>query len=162
MLNRLGFWTLVLLLLSLVPTPLRIATGWGEPVRYRRRVGLFAFFYACLHFTTYVAVDQFFDFHTILEDVAKRKFITVGFAAFALLVPLALTSNDRAVRRLGFVRWKRRHRLVYLCAVLGVIHFVWRVKADLLQPSLFALALAVLLGVRLAAALRGRRSAAGG
>ena len=152
-LNRFGFWTLVFLLLSLAITPLRIVTGWGGAVRYRRRIGLFAFFYACLHFLTYVAVDQFFDVAAIFEDIAKRKFIAVGFAAFLSLIPLALTSNDRAVRRLGYVRWTKWHRLAYVAAVLGVVHFVWRVKADLREPLLFAAVLAVLFGVRLAAAV---------
>jgi sulfoxide reductase heme-binding subunit YedZ len=148
-LNRLGFWTLVLLLLALTPTPLRIVFAWTWPARYRRMVGLFAFFYALLHLGTYVGVDQFFDVKAILQDVVKRKFITVGMLAFSLLVPLALTSTDRWVRRLGFVRWKRLHRLSYVAAVCGVVHFTWRVKADLLQPLLFAAALAVLFAIRL-------------
>lgn len=147
--NRLGFWTLVLLVASLSPTPLKILFGWSEPIRLRRMLGLFAFFYALLHFSTYVGVDQFFDLPAILADIVKRKFITIGFLAFVLLVPLALTSNDRAVRRLGFVRWKRLHRLVYLAAICGVIHFIWRVKADLLQPLIFAAVLLVLFAVRL-------------
>jgi sulfoxide reductase heme-binding subunit YedZ len=153
-LNRFGFWTLTFLLLSLAITPLRIVTGWGGAVRYRRMIGLFAFFYACLHLATYAGVDQFFDFGAIFEDVAKRKFIAVGFAAFLLLVPLALTSSDRAVRRLGYVRWSRWHRLAYAAAVLGVIHFVWRVKADLREPLVFAAVLAVLFGVRVFDVLR--------
>ena len=158
-LNRFGYWTLFFLLLSLLPTPLRIlAGGWGALIRYRRRIGLFAFFYGCLHLATYVGVDQFFDLAAILADIVKRKFIAVGFAAFVLLVPLALTSNDRAVRRLGFVRWKRWHRLVYASALLGVIHFTWRVKADLREPLLFAAVLAVLLAVRLVHAVRRQRT----
>jgi sulfoxide reductase heme-binding subunit YedZ len=156
-LNRFGFWTLFLLVASLAPTPLRILTGWGGAIRYRRMVGLFAFFYACLHLATYAGVDQFFDWEAIVEDVVKRPFITVGFAAFLLLVPLALTSTNGAVRRLGFVRWKRLHRLVYVAAALGVVHFVWRVKADLREPLLFAAAVALLLAVRVVAALGARR-----
>jgi methionine sulfoxide reductase heme-binding subunit len=148
-LNRLGFWTLFFLLLALTPTPLRTLLGWAWPARYRRMVGLFAFAYAFLHLGVYVGVDQFFDFHAIVQDVVKRKFITIGMLAFLLLVPLALTSTDRWVRRLGFVRWKRLHRLAYVAATCGVVHFVWRVKADLLQPMIFAGALAVLLGARL-------------
>jgi sulfoxide reductase heme-binding subunit YedZ len=148
-LNRLGFWTLVWLVASLVPTPLKLLFGWSEPIRVRRMLGLFAFFYAFLHFSTYVGVDQFFDLPAILIDIVKRKFITIGFLAFVLLVPLALTSNDRALRRLGFVRWKRLHRLAYVAAICGVIHFIWRVKADLLQPLLFAGVLTVLFAVRL-------------
>jgi methionine sulfoxide reductase heme-binding subunit len=150
-LNRFGFWTLVFLLLSLAITPIRIVTGWGGAVRYRRRIGLFAFFYACLHFVTYAAVDQFFDLAAIVEDVAKRKFIAVGFVAFVVLIPLAVTSSDRAVRRLGYLRWKKVHRLAYVAGLLGVVHFVWRVKADLREPLIFAAVLAVLLGVRLVA-----------
>ena len=153
-LNRFGFWTFVLLVASLVPTPLKILTGWGGAVRYRRTLGLFAFSYACLHLATYAGVDQFFDWKAIGEDVVKRPFITVGFAAFLLLVPLALTSTDAAVRRLGFVRWKRLHRLVYVAAALGVVHFVWRVKADLRDQLLFAAAIALLFAIRIAAALR--------
>lgn len=156
-LNRFGFWTLTFLMLSLAPTALRIVTGSAAAVRYRRTIGLFAFAYACLHFATYVGLDQFFDLAAILEDVLKRRFIAIGFAAFVLLVPLAVTSNSRAVRRLGFVRWQRLHRLVYVSAVLGVVHFVWRVKADLQVPLVFATVLAVLLGLRAFDALRRRR-----
>jgi methionine sulfoxide reductase heme-binding subunit len=148
-LNRFGFWTLAFLLLALTPTPLRILFGWIWPQRFRRMIGLFAFFYAFLHLATYVGIDQFFDFRAILVDIVKRKFITIGMLAFTLLVPLALTSTDRWVRRLGFVRWKRLHRLVYVAAICGVVHFVWRVKADLRDPLIFAGILAVLLGVRL-------------
>jgi sulfoxide reductase heme-binding subunit YedZ len=159
-LNRSGFWTLVFLLLTLVPGAIRALNGWGGAMRYRRTIGLFAFFYACLHFGTYAGVDQFFDLAAIVEDVTKRKFIAVGFAAFVLLLPLALTSTDRMVRRLGFVRWQRLHRLVYVAAVLGVVHFVWRVKADLREPLIFAGVLGLLLAVRLVGALRKRGEAA--
>jgi len=147
-LNRMGFWALTFLLLSLAPTALKILLGWTEPVRYRRMLGLFAFFYAFLHFATYFGVDQFFDLPAIGADIVKRKFITIGFLAFLLLVPLAVTSTDRWVRRLGFVLWKRLHRLSYVAALCGVVHFVWRVKADLRQPLIFAAILAVLLLVR--------------
>jgi len=147
-LNRLGFWALTFLLASLAPTALKIALGWTEPARYRRMVGLFAFFYAFLHFATYLGVDQFFDWGAIGADIVKRKFITIGFLAVLLLVPLAVTSTDRWVRRLGFARWKRLHRLSYVAALCGVVHFVWRVKADLRQPLIFAAILAVLLLVR--------------
>jgi sulfoxide reductase heme-binding subunit YedZ len=147
-LNDTGWWTLALLLASLAPTPIRILTGWGGAVRWRRMVGLSAFGYAVLHFATYALLDQTLDLPAIVEDIAKRPFIAVGFAALVLLVPLAVTSNDRAVRRLGFVRWQRWHRLVYASSVLGVIHFVWRVKADLREPLIFASVLAVLLGIR--------------
>jgi methionine sulfoxide reductase heme-binding subunit len=148
-LNRFGYWTLVFVLLALVPTPLQRLSGWTWIAPHRRMIGLFAFFYACLHVGTYVGVDQFFDWRAIVADVVKRKFITMGMLAFALLVPLALTSTDGSVRRLGYLRWKRLHRLVYAAALCGVVHFVWRVKADLREPLLFAAALAVLLAVRL-------------
>ena len=151
-LNRLGFWALTFLLLSLAPTGVKILLGWTEPLRYRRTIGLFAFFYAFLHFATYLGVDQFFDLHAIGADIVKRKFITVGFLAFLLLVPLAVTSTDRWVRRLGFVRWKQLHRLSYLAALCGVVHFIWRVKADLRQPLTFAAILALLLLVRVVGA----------
>ncbi len=155
-LNRLGYWTLVFVLLALVPTPLQALTGWTWLAPLRRTVGLFAFFYACLHLSTYVGVDQFFDWRAIAADVVKRKFITIGMLAFALLVPLALTSTNRAVRRLGYARWKRLHRLVYLAAACGVVHFVWRVKADLREPLIFAAVLALLLALRLVERLRSR------
>jgi sulfoxide reductase heme-binding subunit YedZ len=147
-LNQLGFWTLVLLLAGLACTPLKILTGWAFPLRLRRMLGLEAFLYACLHFVTYFAVDQFFDFGEIWKDIVKRKFITVGFAALLMLIPLAVTSTNAMVKRLGFPRWKRLHRLVYLAATCGVIHFAWRVKSDLRQPLLFAFVLAVLLVIR--------------
>jgi len=146
--NRLGFWTLTLLLATLAPTPIQVVTGWKWPLRLRRMLGLETFLYVCLHFAVYLGVDQFFDLPAIGKDIVKRKFITVGFAAFLLLIPLALTSTDGMVRRLGFARWKRLHRLVYLVAGLGVVHFVWRVKSDLRQPLLFAAALAALLVIR--------------
>ena len=148
-LNRFGYWTLVFVLLALVPTPLQRLSGWTWVAPHRRMIGLFAFFYACLHVATYVGIDQFFDWRAIVADVVKRKFITIGMLAFALLVPLALTSTDGSVRRLGYARWKRLHRLVYAAALCGVVHFTWRVKADLREPLLFAAALAVLLAVRL-------------
>ena len=148
-LNRFGYWTLVFVLLALVPTPLQRLSGWTWIAPHRRMIGLFAFFYACLHVATYVGIDQFFDWRAIVADVVKRKFITIGMLAFALLVPLALTSTDGSVRRLGYARWKRLHRLVYAAALCGVVHFTWRVKADLREPLLFAAALAVLLAVRL-------------
>jgi len=161
LLNRLGWWTLVFVLLALVPTPLRIVFGWTWPAPHRRMIGLFAFFYGFLHLTVYVGVDQFFDWRAIVADVVKRPFITIGMAAFLLLVPLAVTSTDRWVRRLGYVRWKRLHRLVYVVGVFGVIHFVWRVKADLREPLVFAAILGLLLGVRLVSRLRASPGATG-
>lgn len=161
-LNRLGFWTLTLLVASLAPTPAHDLLGLAWPVRVRRMLGLFAFSYATLHLSWYVGVDQLLDVGLLAEDVLKRKFMAVGFAAWLLLVPLAVTSTDRWVRRLGYARWKRLHRLVYAIALLGVVHFVWRVKADLRRPSYFIGAVALLLLARLvpraAAALRRVRS----
>ncbi len=163
-LNRLGFWTLTFLTLSLVPTPARELLGLSWPVRLRRTAGLFAFAYGSLHFAWYLGVDKFFAMGEIGQDIVKRKFIAVGFAALVLLVPLAVTSTDRWVRRLGYLRWKRLHRLVYAAALLGILHFVWRVKADLRKPLLFAGAIGLLLLVRvvlgLRRALRTRRSPA--
>lgn len=148
-LNRFGYWTLVFLLLALLPTPLRILFDWTWPAVHRRMIGLFAFFYASLHLGTYVGLDQFFDWRAIVDDVVKRRFIAIGMLAFSLLVPLAVTSTGGWVRRLGYVRWKRLHRLAYVAAVCGVVHFGWRVKADLRQPLIFACLLTVLLAVRL-------------
>jgi sulfoxide reductase heme-binding subunit YedZ len=159
-LNRLGWWTLAFLLLTLATTPLRRVSGWTWPARFQRMVGLFAFFYASLHLAVYVGVDQFFDVHAIVADVVKRKFITIGMLSFLLLVPLAVTSTDRWVRRLGYVRWKRLHRLVYVAAIGGVVHFVWRVKADLREPLIFAGVLALLLAVRLVGRRRPRPASA--
>ena len=154
--NRLGFWTLTLLLVTLTPTPIQIVTGWKWPLRLRRMLGLETFLYVCMHFAVYLGIDQFFDFSAIGQDIVRRKFITIGFAAFLLLIPLAITSTDGMVRRLGFTRWKKLHRLIYLAAVLGVIHFVWRVKSDLRQPMIFGAALAVLLAIRACGGSRSR------
>ena len=148
-LNRLGFWTLTFLALSLVPTPLRLWTGLAWPLRLRRRLGVAAACYALLHFSWYLGVDQFFDMQVVVADVVKRPFITVGFAALLLLLPLAITSTDGWVRRLGFARWKALHRLAYAAALLGVVHFAWRVKADRLKPTIFAVAIGLLLLARL-------------
>ncbi|MES1210461.1 MAG: protein-methionine-sulfoxide reductase heme-binding subunit MsrQ, partial [Pseudomonadota bacterium] len=142
--NQLGFWTLVRLLASLAMTPIKIVTGWTWPIALRRLLGLLAFAYVCLHFSLYVGVDQFFDISEIGGDIVKRKFITVGFAAFLSLIPLAVTSTNGMLKRMGARRWKRLHRLVYVAAVLGVVHFVWRVKSDLRQPLIFAAVLSVL------------------
>jgi sulfoxide reductase heme-binding subunit YedZ len=146
--NRLGFWTLTFLALSLAPTPLHDLAGLTWPVRLRRLLGLTAFAYGAAHFLWYLVIDQFFDWATIAKDVTKRRFITVGFAALLLLVPLAVTSTNAWVRRLGYARWKRLHRLVYAAAGLAVIHFLWRVKADLRKPLLFAAVVGALLLAR--------------
>jgi sulfoxide reductase heme-binding subunit YedZ len=155
-LDRLGFWALTFLVLSLAATPAHDLLGLSWPVRLRRMAGLFAFSFATLHLLWYVGVDQFFDLRVLATDVAKRKFMVVGFGAWLLLVPLAVTSTDRWVRRLGHARWKRLHRLVYVAAALGAVHFVWRVKADLRRPSYFLVALGLLLAARLVPALSRR------
>lgn len=147
--NQLGLWTLILLLASLAMTPLKLLTGWTWPIALRKELGLLAFAYVGLHFLMYLAVDQFFDLGEIGKDIVKRKFITVGFAAFVLLIPLAVTSPARMHRWLGARRWKRLHRLVYVAASLGVVHFIWRVKADYRQPIIFATVLAFLFAVRI-------------
>ncbi len=151
-----GYWTLSFLLLTLTATPLRALSGWLWPVRWRRMLGLFAFFYACLHFLTYLVLDQFFDWTAIVKDIAKRPYITVGFAAFVMLTPLAATSTNNMVRRLGGRRWKLLHRLVYLIGILGVVHFWWLVKKDITEPAQFAGVLTLLLGFRVVQAVRKR------
>jgi sulfoxide reductase heme-binding subunit YedZ len=147
--HRTGYWTLSFLLITLTVTPLRRLTGWSWLVRLRRMLGLFAFFYACLHFSTYLVLDQFFDWASIVKDIVKRPYITVGFPAFVLLIPLAITSNNRMTKLLGGKRWRLLHRLVYPIAIAGVIHFWWLVKKDITEPLTFALLLSVLLAARL-------------
>jgi methionine sulfoxide reductase heme-binding subunit len=139
----------------------RRVTGWHRIIRFRRMIGLFAFFYATLHFLIYVVIDQFFDWETIVEDVTKRPFITAGFAAFVLLVPLAVTSTQGWIRRLGR-RWQQLHRLIYAAATLAVVHFIWKVKSDLRDPLWYASILGLLLGFRIVwwIAARQRRHAA--
>ncbi|PZP65136.1 MAG: sulfoxide reductase heme-binding subunit YedZ [Azospira oryzae] len=149
-----GFWALAFLAITLAVTPLRRWLQWPWLLRLRRMLGLYAFFYACLHFAAYLVLDQFFDLAAIVEDVVKRPYITVGFTSFVLLVPLAITSTDGMIRRLGGRRWRRLHRLVYAIGVGGVIHFWWLVKADITQPFLYAIALGVLLGERVVHHLR--------
>jgi sulfoxide reductase heme-binding subunit YedZ len=148
-LNRMGLTTLVFLTGTLACTPLKLALGWTWPVRIRRMLGLFAFFYGSLHFAIYALLDQALDLHAVLADIVKRNFILVGFLALLLMAPLAVTSTDAMVRRLGFPRWKRLHRLVYAAGVLGAVHFIWRVKRDVTEPALYAGVLALLLGMRL-------------
>lgn len=143
-----GTWTLVGLLVTLAITPLRRLSGNAGLVRYRRMLGLFAFFYACLHGLTYFWLDQFFDVAAIARDILKRPFVTVGFAALVLLVPLALTSSRAMMRRLGR-NWQRLHRLVYAIALLGVVHYLWLVKKDVTEPLVYGGVLAVLLALRL-------------
>ena len=143
-----GDWVLRFLLLTLAVTPLRRLSGWNGLLRYRRMLGLFTFFYACLHFLSYAWLDQFFVLDDILRDVAKRPYITVGFASFLMLIPLAATSTHGMVRRLGARRWQRLHRLVYFIGVGGVVHYLWLVKSDISEPLIYGAVLAVLLGYR--------------
>ena len=159
-----GIWALRLLLATLAITPLRQLTAWGQLMPLRRLVGVFAFFYACLHVSTYVVLDWFFDFEAMVEDVLNRPYITAGFTGFVLLVPLAITSTKAMVRRLGGRRWQQLHRLVYLSAVAGATHFLWQAKADLRRPAIYAGWLALLLGFRLWrwAGARGSRARATG
>jgi methionine sulfoxide reductase heme-binding subunit len=152
--RSLGDWCLRFLLITLAVTPLRRITGWNWLLRLRRMFGLFAFFYAVVHFTSYIAFDHVFDAVAILKDIVKRPFITVGFTVLVLLVPLAVTSTNAMVRRLGAHNWRALHRLVYPIAALGVLHFWWMVKRDITEPAIYAAILAVLLGYRLAAYLR--------
>ncbi len=155
-----GEWALRFLLLSLAVTPARRLLRWPWVAPLRRTLGLTAFAYACLHVATYVGLDHFFDWESIVEDVMERRYVTAGFAAFLCLVPLAVTSTDAMARRLRR-RWIQLHRLVYLAALLAVLHFLWLVKADLLAPLLHATVLAALLGYRIHHA-RTRRVAAAG
>jgi sulfoxide reductase heme-binding subunit YedZ len=143
-----GSWALILLIASLAVTPVRRLTGWNELIKLRRMMGLFAFFYAALHFATYMILDLYFDFSAIAKDILKRPYITVGFLALMLMIPLAATSTAGMIRRLG-KRWQQLHYLVYAVAILGVVHFYWLVKADIRRPVQYGAVLAVLLGYRL-------------
>jgi sulfoxide reductase heme-binding subunit YedZ len=144
-----GHWTLILLLVTLAITPLRKLSGWLWLIQFRRMLGLFAFFYAVLHFITYIWLDKFFDLNDVVKDVYKRPFITVGFTAFLLLIPLAVTSTRKMIQRLGGRRWNRLHRLVYVSATAGVVHFLWLVKKDIRRPAMYAAVLALLLAYRI-------------
>ena len=155
---RTGWWALSFLLLALSVTPLRKVTGANQLIKLRRMLGLYGFFYAALHFTNYVAVDQFFAWSEIVAYIDKRPWITVGFTALVLLVPLAATSNQRMVRRLG-KRWASLHRLAYVAAALGVLHFLWLVKKDTREPTTFGIVLIGLLAVRLHVQRRAARVA---
>src|SRR6266702_3195932 len=157
-----GMLTLVFLLTSLAGSPLRRITGWNWLIRFRRMLGLFAFFYGSLHLMTYVAFDRFFHLQTIPADVAKRPFIAVGMSAFFLILPLAITSTDKMVKRLGGKRWVRLHRIVYLSGAFGVLHYYMLVKSDVRPPLTFAFVLALLLGFRLFAKYHSTRNALSG
>lgn len=156
--HRTGAWALRFLLLTLAVTPLRRLAGWHGLIRFRRMTGLFAFFYAALHFSTYLVFDHFFDLLLILDDVAERKYVTAGFVGFVLMIPLAVTSTAGWIRRLGR-RWTVLHRLVYASAAAGVVHFLWLVKIDVAEPLIYAAVLALLLAARVAWRIRGPGSA---
>jgi sulfoxide reductase heme-binding subunit YedZ len=153
-----GWWALSLILITLSVTPLRRLTGLPWLLRFRRLLGLFAFFYASLHFVTYIWLDQFFDWKDIVKDIGKRPFIMLGFSAFVLLIPLALTSTNAIVKRLGAKRWQQLHRLIYVLSALAVAHFWWLVKKDITEPFIFAVLLATLLIARLLYLLKQQRS----
>ena len=148
-----GDWTLRFLIFTLCVTPFRKILHLPELIRFRRMLGLFAFFYACLHLTTYIWLDKFFDLSEMWKDIAKRKYITVGFTAFLLLIPLAITSTAGWIRRLGGMRWQQLHRLIYFSATLGVIHYYWLVKSAVIRPLTYGAIVAVLLLWRLFASL---------
>ena len=152
--RELGETALRLLLGSLALTPLRILFGLGWPVTLRRLLGLLAFFYLCLHFAVWIVLDHFFDWRTMGDDIVKRPWITVGVTALLLLAPLAATSTTGMIKRLGGVAWRRLHRLVYVAAVLGVLHYIWLAKKVLVEPWVYAAVLAVLLGIRAGDAVR--------
>ena len=146
--RSLGEWTLRFLLITLTVTPLRKYTGWHWLIRLRRMLGLFTFAYGVSHLLTYVWLDQFFDWEAIAKDIIKRPFITVGFAALMLMLPLAVTSSNFAIRKLGGRRWQSLHRAIYPIAILGCVHFWWLVKKDVTWPLVYAVITVALLGIR--------------
>jgi len=147
--RTLGDWTLRILLASLAMTPLRILTGRAAPVVFRRLLGLFAFAYVLLHFAVWIVLDFFFDWELMAADIVKRPYITVGVTALVLLTPLALTSTAGMIKRLGARNWRRLHRLVYVAAILGVLHYLWLAKVGVRTPWIYVAVLALLLGIRL-------------
>jgi methionine sulfoxide reductase heme-binding subunit len=157
--NYTGIWTLRLIAISLAVSPLRWLTGWNRIIQYRRMLGLFAFFYGTLHFMTYFVLDHSLVFAGLWDDVVKRPYITAGFTAFVLLIPLAVTSTQGWIRRLGGRRWNLLHRLIYVTALLAVLHYWWKVKLDTSSPALYAAIMGALLGVRVWKALAKRRAA---
>ena len=153
-----GNWTLRLLVITLAVTPLRKLLSLPDLIRFRRMTGLFAFFYGCLHFLTYLYFDKLFNLHEILKDVAKRPFITAGFTAFILMVPLALTSTRGWIRRLGGRGWQRIHRLIYISGIAGAVHYYWLVKSDIRLPVFYGSLVALLLLARVLYWANGRRA----
>lgn len=158
--HRTGDWTLRFLLITLAITPLRSILNQPQLIRFRRMTGLFAFFYACLHFTTWFYLDKGMDMQEMWEDVIKRRFITMGMFGLLVMLPLAITSTAGWVRRLGFRKWQLLHRAIYLSALAGVIHYYWGVKSDIRLPVLYACILALLLSYRIMTALHAKRGAA--
>ncbi|HUN76646.1 MAG TPA: protein-methionine-sulfoxide reductase heme-binding subunit MsrQ [Steroidobacteraceae bacterium] len=156
LLHSCGKTALNFLFITLLVTPVRRLTGFTHLLRLRRMLGLFAFFYVCLHFLVYLVFDQVLDFHAVLQDVTKRPYITIGFTGLLLLIPLAITSTQRMMRRLGR-RWQRLHQLIYVVAILGVWHYYWQVKRDVREPLLYVLMLTVLLGYRIVVRWQARR-----
>ena len=146
--RNLGDWALRLLLASLAMTPLRLVFGLSWPLTLRRLLGLFAFAYVVLHFSVWIVLDHFFDWHTMADDIVKRPWITVGVAALALLSPLAATSTTGMIKRMGGVAWRRLHRLAYVAAVLGCLHYLWLAKKVLVSPKVYAAVLVLLLAIR--------------
>jgi methionine sulfoxide reductase heme-binding subunit len=152
-----GDWTIRFLVFTLAISPLRKLLRMPDLIKFRRLIGLFAFFYGMLHFSTYLGVDKFFDFHEIWADVAKRPYITMGFAGFVCMIPLAITSTTGWIRRMGGKRWQMLHRLVYASAIAGVIHYYWLVKSDIRQPRMYAILVGALLAYRAVVWLMGRK-----
>src|SRR5215510_4215227 len=155
-----GIWTLRFLLITLAITPVRRITHWYEIIRARRMLGLFAFFYAALHFVSYVWLDQFFVLDGMIDDFTKRPFIMAGYASFVGLIPLAATSTKKWIGRLGGKRWQLLHRLIYFSAVAGVVHYFWRVKLDVQSPVIYGVLLGALLLARLRRSLPAQKTAA--
>ena len=152
-----GEWALKFLIITLAVTPVRRLTRWNRVIQFRRMLGLFAFFYACLHFLTYIVLDKYFAFGEMMADVLKRPFITAGFVAFVAMVPLAITSTQGWIRRLGR-RWQVLHRLIYVSGAAAAVHFVWKVKVVIGEPIYYALAIALLLGFRVVWQLKSAKS----
>jgi methionine sulfoxide reductase heme-binding subunit len=155
--HKTGDWTLRFLVITLAITPLRKLLRMPQLIRFRRMMGLFAFFYVCLHFSIWIGLDHFFNWPEMWKDVLKRRFITVGFTGFLLLIPLAITSTAGWIRRLGGRRWQMLHRLIYVTAVLGVIHYYWLVKSDVRKPLFYGFLVGILLAWRLGSWLIGKR-----